>query len=37
MIDLTDILIRAQKYCLWSKQALSVFIKQTPVLYFDWD
>lgn len=37
MIDLTDILIRAQKYCLWSKQALSVLIKQTPVFYFDWD
>lgn len=37
MIDLTDILIRAQKYCLWSKQALSVFIKQTLVLSFYWD
>ena len=37
MIDLTDILIRAQEHCLWSKQALSVLIRQTPVLSFDWD
>lgn len=37
MIDLTDILIRAKEHCLWSKQALSVLIRQTPVLSFDWD
>lgn len=37
MIDLTDILIRAQEHCLWSKQALSVLIRQIPVLSFSWD